>query len=381
MIIKQPSLSFYNKRTAKIQADIWGELRTGLWRFYSIENQIANNSFGPKDLIQWKPVFDDIVPVYPGTKWNIDQNKLEEDRFNPNANKITKDGFYAASETFFAQYREKNIAVHLSGGLDSSIIIGLLKYHNIPFSLIGLSSSRFEFRTERRIQDILSKFGANVFLIDLDDYPSYSQLSQIHPHQIPDAYIRDNQASLAMAEACRRLGIEVCFSGQGGDTIFADAIPSLPNTWSCNISNEFRNPWYEDILYPSCNVVLVSFYADKGIIEALYNLRVGQGADVQKKWARKYFKHILPNELVNYTYCADFFGVSLNGLHKARPEIEALFKKAYELVGHPVFSPSEIKKMQEMDFFTLEYKTYIDLCSRISIAVWYNSLLQGGIIM
>lgn len=380
MSTKQPSLSFYNIKQGIIQKDIWAELEAGLWQEYLIDNQIANNTIGAKNLTKWKPVFNEFVPIYPGSKWNSDEKYLQEDLFYPSIKKNTKDGFYALCEAYFASFKGKHIAVHLSGGLDSSIIIGILNLLNIPFSLIGLTSRRFEFRTERRVQEVLGKFGNNTILLDLDAFPFYSNLNQIPAHQIPDNYIKDNQGHLAMASTCNKLGIDVVFSGQGGDTIFVDSIPVTPDSWSCNIGNEFQIPWYQDILYPTFNIELVSFYANKNIIEALYNLRLGQGCDPLKRWARQYFKDILPSELVNYTYCADFFGISMDGLQKAKPEIEILFKRAYELVGHPIFSPSSTVTLLKTDVFNLEFSTYTDICNRISIAVWYNSLLEGNII-
>lgn len=380
MTTSQSSLRFFKKITNKIQNDIWSELEDGLWREYLIDNQIDNNKTGSTCLSKWKPVFKDIIPIYSGTIWNIDEMKLEEDIFYPQIRKITKESFFSMCEDFFATYKDKHLAVHLSGGLDSSIIIGILKYLDIPFSLIGLTSDRFEFRTERKIQEMFSKHFTNTVLLDLDDYPFYSKLSQIPAHQVPDSHIKDNQGHIALAKISSDLGIDVVFTGQGGDTIFVDAIPDKPNAWSCNIGSEFLLPWHQDILYPSHNIKLVSFYADKNIIEALYNLRLGENSDVQKEWARQFFKNILPTELVDYTYSADFFGLSMDGLDNARSEIKELFNKAYELVGHPVFSQSATAKLLSTDFFNLDYKTYTDLCNRISIAVWYNSLVNGNII-
>jgi len=71
MGIKQPSLSFYNYKTGKIQKDIWSELETGLWQEYLIDNQISNNSIGPTRITLWKPVFKNITPIYPGTIWDL----------------------------------------------------------------------------------------------------------------------------------------------------------------------------------------------------------------------------------------------------------------------------------------------------------------------
>ena len=68
--------------------------------------------------------------------------------------------------------KNKKFGVQLSGGLDSSLIIGILRNVGIEPVLIGLSNDRYEFRTERIIQEILLDGLSNNQLISDDGLSS-----------------------------------------------------------------------------------------------------------------------------------------------------------------------------------------------------------------
>ena len=264
--------------------------------------------------------------------------------------------------------------MHLSGGLDSSLIICLLHYLHIPCTLIGLSTERFEFRTERAIQLKLMDYGEYSELIDVEQYPFYSQLSNTPKHQIPDSYIKQNEASKVLASAFAKQGVEIVFTGQGGDSLFVDTI--MLGVTSFNIGNEFTFPWEQDLIYSPLGIELVSFFSNPDIIDAICSMRIGQKEDPLKWWARKTFKEILPIELSDSAYCADFFGISMSGLEAAKPEIRLLCEEAYDRTKHPIFNPKGINEILSTDVFSLEHKTYCALCTKISIAVWLHSLFR-----
>lgn len=371
-------LHFYNKQTEVVQETIWNNLKQGLWKQFNINNYIAN-SYIPANLPSRRlSVYKDITVVYPGTVFNKFSNRLHEDLYTPTFIEIDKLKLYDLFEEYFAQFINKNIAVHLSGGLDSAIIICLLKQFRIPFNLVGKFSSRFEFRTEYEVQKILAPLGQSTVFIDMDDYPFFSNLSKIPITQIPEENIKQVEGSKALAQACKKIGVDVVFSGQGGDTIFVDSMPSLPNSWSCNISNEFIQSFESEVLYPNEGLELVYPYADKKIIQAFYSLRVGSSIDPFKKWARNFFKDILPKELSEYSYSADFFGISLSGLEGAKAELEIIFKTAFEITGHSIFSTKETQIFLNKDIYNFEYQDYVSYCDKIALAVWYNSLLREG---
>lgn len=369
--------TFINKTNFRYQDNLFPELKDGLWKQYNIESHIKNSTVPANQPHKTLSVFNDFIIIPPGAYYDLETNTLKEDLYSPKFIQMDKSKLYKLFENYFSTFSNKKIAVHLSGGLDSSIIIGLLNHFKIQFSLIGLESNRFEFRTERMVQQILAPLGKNTILLDMDDYPSFSNLSNRKLSQVPDDNIKQVEGSIAIARACKDVA-DIVFTGQGGDTIFADAIPNHPNKWSCNIVNEFIPCFETAHIYPDEGLELISPFADKDIINAIYSLRIGLKSDPTKKWARNFFKEILPQELTNFNYSADFFGTSLSGLELAKPEIVNLFNNAYEMTKHPIFSKKSIQNFIDFDVLNFEYQDYISYCNRISLAVWYNSLKRDG---
>lgn len=375
-ISPQPTLSFYNHKTRTLQADIVEELRAGLWRDYNIDNRLYNDELGEMRISEWQPLFPDITPVMPGFHYNSETGAMEEERFVPRQREMTMSLFLDTVERYFARFEGRKIGVHLSGGLDSSLIIGLLHHFGIPFNLYGMVTDRYEFRTERRIQDLLAPLGERTCYVHIDEHPFYNLLDRYPFHQIPDSYIKSYDSATTIAEEARRDGVEVIFGGQGADTLFVDAIPTEVGAISFNIGNEFAVPWEEDLVYHPRGVELVSFYGDPEIIEAIYNLRLGKASDAWKLWARDFFREFLPRELAEYHYVADFNGLSLSGLEAAKPVVNRLFEEAYDLLRHPIFSPESTQVMRETNVFKFDYKLYSAYCARISIAVWLHALFE-----
>ena len=378
MNINSSNLHFFNRLTGKHQPYIWDEILGGLWKEFKINNHLANSKIRANQPQKMLHVFENYIVVPHGTFYDSNKKQIVEDLYTPPYIEMNKVKLFELFENYFSQFSNRRIAVHLSGGLDSGIIICLLHYFKIPFFLVGNTSYRFEFRTENTIQQILASLGQSSKLLDMDDYPLFSNLINKQLTQIPDDNIKQLEGSKALARACKEIGADIVFTGQGGDTIFVDSIPKTPNSWSCNINNEFIQTFEAETLYPNEGLELVSPFADKKIIQAIYSLRLGQKNDSLKKWTRNFFKDILPRELVEYTYCADFSGVSLSGLEKAKDEIGLLFKTAYSITSHSIFSPQETKMFINTDVFEFEYQDYINYCDKISLAVWYNSLLREG---
>lgn len=368
---------FYNNLEFKYQETIFHELKNGLWKHYSIDNHLRNALIPANQQHKILPVLNDYIVIPPGVSLDEKKKVLKEDLYTASFVEMDKVKLLSLFESFFHQFTNKKIAVHLSGGLDSSIIIGLLKFFKIPFYLVGLESQRFEFRTERAVQQKLAPLGKKTILLDMDKYPSFSNLSNRLLSQIPDDNIKQVEGSKAVARACKDLA-DIVFTGQGGDTLFVDSFQNSSKSWKCNINNEFI-PYFEvEHLYPKEGIELISPFADKNIINAIYSLRIGAAYDPLKKWARNFFREFIPRELSDYTYSADFFGTSLSGLDMAKQELITLFQTAYEITNHHIFSKKEINAFFKYDVYDFEYQDYISYCNRISLAVWYNSLYREG---
>lgn len=369
------SIRFINVQNGEIYTNIWAHLSEGMWRDLSPENHEYNVMQGLLNRPKCKPVLKNILPIYPEMKWNPNKKQLEDPYFIPIKRETGLKDFLIAAELFFKTFSNKKIGVQLSGGLDSSIIIALLKHFGIPFSLVGMTTTRYEFRTERHIQNILSEWSNNVFLIDYEKHLPLFDIDKVPTFQYPDMLCLNYSADNAMAIECERLGVDVLLTGNGGDNVFADNVPENHerSTWRPQI---FTDTWLNDIVYAPRGVQLVPFFGDKQVVQTIYNLRLGQSEDNLKLWARNFFRDFIPQELVNYTYCADFWGLYIDGLQKSSSTVRELFDCAYDHTNHPCFSKKSIKELLNQDLLNTDKSMYQKIESRISLAVWLKALMK-----
>jgi hypothetical protein len=377
--ISQPDVFFVNHITGERYEQLWDILKTGDWKNIKPENFEFNNLKGVLKRIEWKPVLGDIIPIYPGMIWDENKRCITDPAYIPKKQKRGMDVLLNAAEAFFKKFEEKRIGVQLSGGLDSSIIIGLLRYLDIPFHLIGMSTTRYEFRTERYIQQKLQEWTDYSVLIDYEQHLPMSHLDDVPPFQHPDLLALNYGSESAMAKEAQKQGVEVLLTGDGGDNLFAESIPVNHHecTW---LPQVFSDSWPADIVYAPFGVELVPFYADPGIMDAVYNLRLGQGEDNAKLWARKFFKDFLPSELVNYTYCADFWGLYIDGLQQAIPTVKKLFHAAHELSGHQCFSEAAVKELLGQDLLHAKKEMYQVIEARTAMALWLCILNKNDLL-
>ena len=236
-----------------------------------------------------------------------------------------------------------------------------------------MTINRYEFRTEKHIQEVLKPLAQDTILIDYDYHLPLSNLLNIPPHQHPEMLSINYNSENAMAIACKKLGIEVLLTGDGGDNLFAEELPEKPGDcpW---LPQVFNDPWPADLIYGTQGVQLVPFFADESFMNCIYNLRLGKPEDNSKWWARKYFERILPKELVKYNYCADFWGLYISGLQNAIPTIQQLFKQAYDLTNDKAFANIEFERLMSKDWLHAKKEMYQVIEARTAYAVWLNSL-------
>jgi len=377
-IISELSVQFINTSSGKTYKDIWHLLKAGVWKNADVGNFESNNLKGVLKRDDWETVIPNILPLYPGMRWNNSLMQMEEPRFTPKIKETNSLHIIAAANRFFKKYDGKRIGVQLSGGLDSSIIIGLLHYLKIPFWLVGMTTQRYEFRTERYIQHLLMPLAQETILIDYEAYLPLSDLMNVPPHQHPEMLAINYSSENAMAEACQKLGVEVLLTGDGGDNLFAEALPNNPNEcpW---LPQVFSDPFPADLIYAPKGVQLVPFFADTDFMDGIFNLRRGMKEDNSKWWARQYFESILPQELVNYDYCADFWGLYVSGLQKAIPTIKELFEQAYQLTKNELFSPKEVLKLLGQDILDTKKEMYQVIEARTAFAIWLNGLKKAEV--
>lgn len=367
------SLHFINRTTGETVIDLSANLRNGLWKTFNLESYLYNDTLHFNEPHLQKPIFENFFQVIPGNKWDMTTQSLLQDLYTPNLCVSKVSNLIEESRKFFKELNAHRIGVHLSGGLDSSIVICLLKYLDIPFIPIGVCSNSFEFRTERYIQEQLLRFCGNGKLIDIRECPFYSNIEKIPIHSMPTGVIQSYALNERLASEFAEYGCDVVINGQGGDTLFVDGCQKM-SEWVINIGYEFELSDACTLSYNPRNIRLISFYSCKPIIDIICSARLGEKDDTLKLWARKWLKSILPKELADYSYIGDFFAQHMQGLEDAKPIIGMLFEKAYDMTRNELFSPKNTMKFISQDVFNFEHKSYINFCSLLSAAVWYNSI-------
>jgi hypothetical protein len=122
----------------------------------SLENHITNCNKYALNPDTYAPVIKSLYPIPPKTSWDFSSTTPR--LIHPNTTlfeqtSVTVAHFTEIIRKLSSKFKEEKIAVELSGGLDTSIIISLLRETGIDPILLGLCSDRYEFRTERVIQN------------------------------------------------------------------------------------------------------------------------------------------------------------------------------------------------------------------------------------
>lgn len=378
-LIEQPSVHFRCTKFGLRYDSIWESLKEGAWKNIVPENLLESALIDGVDRTFYKPVLKDFYLIHEGMLWDESKQVPYDPIFTPRKVSANMDLFLMEAYRFFRQYKGKQIGVQLSGGLDSSIIIGLLHYFKIPFKLIGLANNRFEFRTESHIQSIFAELATEAFLIDYESCLPYSNIDKVPPHQYPEEYIRTFGPDYIMANKASEMGIEVLLTGQGGDNVFGDKILENPIDLKW-MPHTYYQGWIEDLVYTPKGIKLVPLYADERISELIYNLRLGQNEDIPKIWARQFFKDFLPRELTEYTYHSNFWGFIISGVQEVMPKLPILFEQTYDLTQNKFFNKEKVKALMAIDLLDHKKETYMMIEPLIGIAVWIDSLVRGGII-
>lgn len=374
-IHSQSSLRFRHRSSGSIVNSIWDQFRR-YSNFDSVcfESHEANTLLGAGDRTDWLPIFREWFQMGKGQIWCESTNRAIDPAYLPVLVKNAKmANFLQSARTFFERFNGRKIGVHLSGGFDSSLVIGLLRHFGIRHGLVGMKSDRYEFRTERHVQELLAGENGDVQLIDESTCLPCARLGGVPPHQIPDLLSLNYAQDYDMAVACKNLGIEVLLSGGGGDNLLGQAVPNDP--LECKWRPQtFTDPFPTDIAYQVNGIEFLSFFSDHGIVDALYSLRRGQRDDYSKSWARHFFRDFVPRELVEFRYCADFWGRAIDGVISALPNIRLLHREASSLTRSPYFADAKLEALIAQDLYRPRKELYQRLESRISSAVWVCSI-------
>jgi len=385
MVINNPKSKYiyFNRQTNQLQYEIYDLITIDRLRnanLKSHENNVSNYYSRPD---RYKEVIKGIIPIPPRSRWLYDGNSFF--CFN---NRIVSFEYHRdlfdllkTSQRLASVFQNKKVGVELSGGLDTSLVIGILEYLGIHTYLIGMRSSRYELRTESFIQDKYAASFQNVKLINGEEALPFSNLSASPLHQLPSSSSLYYSQASKIAEECNNEGVEFLFSGMGFDALLCDYPISkseneFPDSW---FSWMLDDNWFNENVYDKFNITYKSAAASPLIIKTIWALRRKQSEDLKKWWARETFKDFLPSELVNYAYKGDNSGGFVDGFMNAKNDIANLFQVAYDITNFNEFNPANLHDLSQNVHLVDERKDKLIL-GRVSFANWIFGLLRDKII-
>lgn len=344
--------------------------------YQDVDYHIENGSFTLRRAGSYRPIAN-ICALPPKTCWWVTADRyvfshdLKLSRVC--ADSISLDDLLDyAVRVLMKLSKGKKIAVELSGGLDSSIIIEFLRRQPTSFFLVGFTSKRYEFRTERAIQLHYQDRCPSAHLIPYEDCSLFGALDEVPAHPFPAQECLYYSRHKAMARACATHGIDVLLSGTAGDPLLGYAPEPCSANGQAPTGCAYWNlaeMWSNQHVYQPLGCNYVSALALGRLPAMLLQARSGEGADPKKMWARQKFRDYLPKYLADFAYKAHHDGVVIDHLSSALSSIDRVSTCAYKLTGHPALAPS-LMSNDVRNFRFLSRSQQENLYSRLAFATW-----------
>ncbi len=346
----------------------------------SLEAHISNS----KNFSQSPNYYESVVPgifiIPPRTQW-----VKKGSEFNPliqglSVSKRTSDDLkelFALIKRHIQYVGPSNIAVETSGGLDTSIIIGLISHLTSECKLVGIVSDRYEFRTERYIQECMFEKSSLIERIPEEKCFPYSKLTEVPFHYLP------NKASLfyarhhAVASSARELGAKLVLNGMSLEALLIEPLEDYKTKLSA-CKWMWDDSWPNEYIYRPEKVEYINIAGRLPYYRWAARARFEEGYDPLRLWARQFFAEVLPKELVKYQYKAAFDGIYEDGLQRSLKDIEEIGRVAFELTRKKELHPDNMKKYIRRSS-KLTHEEYVEMMAIFSFATWIYSALKSGI--
>lgn len=288
---------------------------------------------------------------------------------------LSIDELHNEIQLLLAKFEDKKIGVELSGGLDSSLIIEALIKFGIKPVLIGFSSDKFEFRTERYIQENYRKRLEESILLKYEDCFAFDKLKDTPVHPIPVTESHLFYRHLTVAKKAKEFNVDILLSGEAGDQLLSfsnDVIDNslLPIDFSYWCLAEH---WSNQYVFQKVGVNYVSGMALGRIPSLIISLRGKQQWDPMKLWARERFKDCLPKELRDYAYTAFHNGWIADGLKNAIDTIEEISEIAFRQTKIDDLNPKNMREKTAI-YSTMNEKNRKLFLLNLAFVSWYYSI-------
>lgn len=376
---KTDKYTYFNKKSYLQDENVWDFLTLETIRKANLNAHEFNTSFFIDRPDRYQEVIPGIIPIPPKSRWLYNGQYFisKNNAFISHDHNVDFDELLKTVGRLINLIKKLPIGVDFSGGLDTSIIIALLEHFNIKPFLIGLKSSRYEFRTETKIQNIYTDKFNTALLIKFEEHLPFSNLTKTPIHQLPSSsslfYSMGNQLALKYKEN----GIKIVLNGNGADALLCD-YPLMdgenrhPESW---FKWMMDNNWLNEYVFSTYGIKYKPAAATKSLIKIIWLMRNREQEDIKKIWARRLFANYLPTELVNYTYKTDHSGLYIDGLWNSINEISEIFKVAYDITKYEEFKQSSMNALLN-NLQKNEDEQEKLIRSRLSFANWIYGLVR-----
>lgn len=382
MIVENPSRQtvYFDAHKSLIYSD-WQEFLTiDLVKESSLEGHQKNSFNFIQNPDTYNPVVGKIYPIPPRTVWDfkgVTPRLIAPSNKSVSNRRVTPNCFRKVFSKFAQRLDCSKIAIELSGGLDSSLIISIAKSIGLDPILLGFQSSRWEFRTEKVIQNIFATQASNSMLIDYELALPFAKLMQVPPHPIPNSSSLYYYGHKLIAEAANKYHSKVVFNGIGIEPFLVEPFIKKLNPYLQRKTME--DPWPNDFIFSKFGIRYLNVADISPAFNLLRSIRADQEIDLQKKWARDFFQEYLPKELTQHAYKAAFDGLFQAGLINELDDIKNLIGVAYELTKNKKLKDLNLDYLIE-NALQLSHQENVNLTAMLSYASWVNSLVKEKII-
>jgi len=346
----------------------------------SLEAHKKNCKFLSLNPYHYIPVIAGIYPIPPKTSWYYHAGKFSQiqNQFIDTTIDYDVSDIHHAAHLYLKRIKGR-LAVELSGGLDTSIVIGLLRDINVDPYLIGAESSRFEFRTERFIQKKVATDPNKTHLFaDTEGLP-FVNLLDTPTHFLPNKSSLFYHSNVPTLHAAKDMGVTTILNGIGLDSLLIDAVGPPNKHYWFDISN-LDDGWANDYVFEPNGISYVNVGTMPFVRKILISLRKNQREDLQKLWARAFFKEQIPEELSQFAYKASFGAVYYQGLEASREEILSITSTIYSLTGLPEYLSDSMNRLID-SVLSFDYESEFLFFGLLSYAVWVHQLKRDNLIV
>ena len=275
--------------------------------------------------------------------------------------------------------RDDRIAVELSGGLDTTVVVSFLRALGHDPVLVGLESDRYEFRTEREIQRIYAEGGARVSLISQRSVTAFGGLTKVPRHNFPDPaslyYLRHVQIATRAIE----LGASTVLTGDTGDNLLAlDVSTSGMELIRSYDRWGLSNAWVDEFVYRTLGAHCVSAFSLQEIARLLLGMRKTCSSDPMKLWARAAWSELLPPKLSRFAYKASHDNWIVESLRLAAEEIAYVAASAHSVLAIDDLDPGNLVDLSTQ-YACLESRMQHRFLETLAFATWLHGHVRDGL--